>query len=218
LTDQSYAILKGERGVRLRRDLAPARTAQSRTRAGRPGRGQPATESGADTGQSATAGAAVFDPADEALFEALRAWRAGVAKERGLPAYVVFHDATLRALSAARPATKEALMGISGIGQAKLEAYGDAVLALLAEAADAAGQAGSEPSAEPSVADADALLSADTDTRPPADTDTRPTTDTNAPPTTDADTRPTTDTDTLPPTAADGSAAAPADGLPLSAI
>jgi ATP-dependent DNA helicase RecQ len=76
--------------------------------------------------------ALAFD--QETLFQALRAWRAATARERGVPAYVVFHDSTLRALAASRPGTIDDLRGITGIGQAKLDAYGDALLAVLASA------------------------------------------------------------------------------------
>ncbi|MDR2381467.1 MAG: HRDC domain-containing protein, partial [Bifidobacteriaceae bacterium] len=81
----------------------------------------------------ATGAGAALSPADAALFEQLRAWRAATARERGVPAYVVFHDSTLRALAAGRPASKAELAAVPGIGRAKIEAYGQAVLALLDE-------------------------------------------------------------------------------------
>ena len=68
------------------------------------------------------------------MFESLREWRAKVAKEQGMPAYIVFGDATLRALAAQRPATLSALDGITGIGAKKREAYGAAVLEVIASA------------------------------------------------------------------------------------
>ena len=64
-------------------------------------------------------------------FERLREWRGAEAQAQAVPSYVVFGDATLRALAQHRPQTAESLLGISGIGQAKLERYGEAVLALL---------------------------------------------------------------------------------------
>ena len=73
-----------------------------------------------------------MDAADQPLFEALRAWRAGVAKEQGVPAYIVFGDATLRALAERRPASVTDLEGITGIGAKKRDAYGDAVLGVVA--------------------------------------------------------------------------------------
>jgi DNA helicase-2/ATP-dependent DNA helicase PcrA len=68
---------------------------------------------------------------DEATFETLRAWRLATATEAKVPAYVVFTDATLTAIAETRPATTEELAGIAGVGAAKLERYGPAVLALL---------------------------------------------------------------------------------------
>ena len=65
------------------------------------------------------------------MFERLRAWRAAIAKEHGVPAYVVFHDATLAELARTRPHTAAALGQISGVGTRKLERYGAALLALL---------------------------------------------------------------------------------------
>jgi DNA helicase II / ATP-dependent DNA helicase PcrA len=68
---------------------------------------------------------------DEALFEALREWRVETARELGQPAYCVFTDVTLQAVAEQRPATREALEAVPGIGPAKLEKFGDAVLALV---------------------------------------------------------------------------------------
>ncbi len=65
------------------------------------------------------------------LFEALRACRREIARERGLPPYVVFHDSTLREMAALRPTSIAALAGVTGVGQAKREAYGEAFLAVL---------------------------------------------------------------------------------------
>ncbi|PWB97581.1 DNA helicase RecQ [Salinibacterium hongtaonis] len=81
--------------------------------------------------KAATA-AADLEPAQVELFEALRAWRAEQAKELGVPAYIVFGDATLRAIAVARPATLTDLDGISGIGAKKREAYGEAILGVVA--------------------------------------------------------------------------------------
>jgi ATP-dependent DNA helicase RecQ len=122
LTDLSRAVLKGERTVQFRRDLAVGRVKAPRP-ARTTGEGRPTAPAAQD-----------LTPADQAVFERLRSWRGRVAKERGLPAYVVFHDATLRALSTEKPTTKAALADIGGIGQAKLETYGDQVLELLAQA------------------------------------------------------------------------------------
>jgi ATP-dependent DNA helicase RecQ len=66
--------------------------------------------------------------AERECLDALKAWRAEVAREHNLPAFVIFHDATLRALAAQQPRTLADLDGIAGIGQKKLEAYGAEVL------------------------------------------------------------------------------------------
>ncbi|GAA1170931.1 ATP-dependent DNA helicase UvrD2 [Ornithinimicrobium humiphilum] len=68
---------------------------------------------------------------DEAVFEALRAWRKQVAAEAGVPAFVVFTDATLTAIAESVPADRSALQQISGVGARKLELYGDGVLEVL---------------------------------------------------------------------------------------
>ena len=114
LTDASRPVLRGEREVRLRRD--PVKTARSRpSRAGGAG------------------GGAVELPADAApVFERLRAWRGAAASEQGVPAYVIFHDATLREIATRRPTTLAELGRINGIGEAKLARHGEAVLDTLA--------------------------------------------------------------------------------------
>ena len=78
---------------------------------------------------------------DDALFEELRALRRQIAEREGVPAYVIFHDATLREMAVVRPSTLEELLDISGVGQRKLEKYGGEFLALLrpAGADEAAG-------------------------------------------------------------------------------
>ncbi|MEZ5190872.1 MAG: DNA helicase RecQ [Schumannella sp.] len=104
LTDASAEVLSGARSVSLRREAArPARAAKR------------------------TAGAELPE-ADRPLFEALREWRAGVAREQGVPAYIVFGDATLRGIALTRPGSLDELATISGVGEKKLEAYGAAVL------------------------------------------------------------------------------------------
>ena len=114
LTDDSTAVLRGDRAVAFRRE-AP-RTA--RTRAAKK--------------KSRAADAVALDTTGEALFERLRAWRAATAKEAGLPAYVIFHDATLRQVAAAAPGSLDELGGISGVGASKLERWGPALLEIVA--------------------------------------------------------------------------------------
>jgi ATP-dependent DNA helicase RecQ len=62
------------------------------------------------------------------VFERLRAWRAATAKEQGVPAYVIFHDATLRQIAAESPTTLAALSTVSGVGENKLAKYGQQIL------------------------------------------------------------------------------------------
>jgi DNA helicase-2/ATP-dependent DNA helicase PcrA len=72
------------------------------------------------------------DP-DDPLFAALKAWRTGVARDEGMPPYVIAHDATLAAIADAGPQSLAALRRVKGMGPAKLEKYGDAILAVLAD-------------------------------------------------------------------------------------
>ncbi|MGI5269485.1 DNA helicase RecQ [Nonomuraea sp. CA-218870] len=112
LTDASGDVLRGHREVRLRRDprraAKPAATPKARQAAELPAEAAP-------------------------VFERLRAWRAATAKEQGVPAYVIFHDATLREIATLGPSTLEELGTVSGVGENKLAKYGEQVLAALAE-------------------------------------------------------------------------------------
>ncbi|MDQ0644042.1 DNA helicase RecQ [Microbacterium murale] len=110
--DVAAGVLSGETSVPLRKDTM-GRVSASRTR------------------KTSAASDAVAE-GDRSLFEALRAWRAETAREIGKPAYIVFGDATLRALAEIRPGSMGDLDGITGIGEKKREAYGDAVLAVVA--------------------------------------------------------------------------------------
>ncbi len=112
LTEASGAVLAGERQVLLRREQAPARV---RAKSSRPGP-QPAAE---------------LPAAAAGLFERLRFWRAAAAREQGVPAYVIFHDATLRQIAAQPPSSLAELAGIGGVGEAKLARYGDQIIGLL---------------------------------------------------------------------------------------
>jgi len=77
----------------------------------------------------------VLDIGDMALFEALREWRTEEAKEQGVPAYVIMHDRTLRELAQLKPATRSELLNVPGIGEAKAERYGSALMRVMDEAA-----------------------------------------------------------------------------------
>jgi ATP-dependent DNA helicase RecQ len=110
LTDASAAVLRSEHQVLLRREPErPPRAARTR--------------------RTAAAAAAAELPAEAAgRFERLRAWRAATAKEQGVPAYVIFHDATLREFAARCPATLAELGAVNGVGESKLAKYGQQVL------------------------------------------------------------------------------------------
>lgn len=68
---------------------------------------------------------------DENLFEHLRLWRKDTAEEMGVPPYVIFHDATLAAIAKLKPDSSSALGTVSGVGEKKLDAYGDEILGLV---------------------------------------------------------------------------------------
>ncbi|MFD1787608.1 DNA helicase RecQ [Sphingomonas floccifaciens] len=79
------------------------------------------------------AGAAEANPVGDPLFEALRERRRALAKEGGVPPYVIFHDSVLREMASVRPGTLDALSRISGVGARKLDAYGEAFLSTIRE-------------------------------------------------------------------------------------
>ena len=132
LADSARAVLRGEVAVRLREPAAAA------ARSARGGRAARAAAAG--RGAPARPGALPLPLDDEALarFAALRAWRGEVARAHNLPAYVVFHDATLAEMARERPATLDALAAIGGVGQKKLQAYGAELLRVLAGPGEAA--------------------------------------------------------------------------------
>ncbi|MEV7279477.1 DNA helicase RecQ [Streptomyces sp. NPDC093111] len=145
LTDGSGEVLGGRRTVAMRKEKAPA------------------TPSRKESGSRSAKGARV--PVDlpataVPVFEALRAWRAAAAREQGVPAYVVFHDATLREIATLLPGTIEELAGVGGVGEAKLTKYGQGVLEALAE------HTGAEPG--PSAAVPSAAVPAPVAARAPA--------------------------------------------------
>ena len=110
LTEASRPLLRGETELWLREDgQAKARKTRRNTSAA------PA-------------------PGESPLWDALRARRRELADEHGVPPYVIFHDATLAAMAEQRPLTRAELLNIPGIGQAKLERYGDEFLQVLREA------------------------------------------------------------------------------------
>jgi ATP-dependent DNA helicase RecQ len=142
LTDQSGEVLRGERQVMFRRD-APrpvVASARSDAAASAASAGSAASASPARGGRSRRGApgptAVELGPEAEAIFERLRAWRTGVAKELGLPPYVIFHDSTLRQIAAAPPVTLAGLALVNGVGETKLAKYGQQILDVLAEGGD----------------------------------------------------------------------------------
>ncbi|MGA5118666.1 DNA helicase RecQ [Streptomyces pseudogriseolus] len=119
LTEASGSVLRRERQVPLRKE--PEKPAVSRAGGGS-GRGD----------RKAKAAAADLPEELRPAFEALRAWRAEQAREQGVPAYVIFHDATLREIVTVWPTSVEQLGGIGGVGEKKRATYGEGVVAVLA--------------------------------------------------------------------------------------
>ncbi|MEU6192914.1 DNA helicase RecQ [Streptomyces sp. NPDC047061] len=122
LTEASGTVLRREREVPLRKE--PKKPAVSRA----------AGSSGSGSSGKGKAKAAVAELPAELLpaFEALRAWRAEQAREQGVPAYVIFHDATLREIVSRWPESIAELATIGGVGEKKLMTYGEGVLGALA--------------------------------------------------------------------------------------
>ena len=131
LTDSAREVLRGDVPVRLR---VPSETKPARgARVGR-ARSAATGASGASGVTSSSAGKpppVALDEEATALFVQLKAWRGEVAREHNLPAYVVFHDATLAEMARQRPRSLDELAGISGVGTKKLEAYGAEILRVL---------------------------------------------------------------------------------------
>ncbi|WKJ91471.1 RecQ family ATP-dependent DNA helicase [Methylomonas montana] len=125
LTDACRPVLRGEQTLMLRKDVQIAKTRREKAEKRQPG-----------------------GAADSALWNALRAKRKELADEQDVPPYVIFHDATLMAMVDARPRNHQQLGMLSGIGQRKLELYGDEFLAVLAEFDDEAPAAATDTVSE----------------------------------------------------------------------
>ncbi|APA86380.1 DNA helicase RecQ [Paraburkholderia sprentiae WSM5005] len=115
LTEASKPVLRGEQKVTMRRYVKPTRTRQSSGR----------TSERADP----TIG---MGPRERARWERLRMWRTETAKSDGVPAYVIFHDATLAEIARLGPASIDALRGVPGIGARKLDRFGYELLHVVA--------------------------------------------------------------------------------------
>ncbi len=113
LTDASWPVLRGEAEVHMRMDVRPAAAKRKRRAHAQPPPPDPATW-------------------DEALWEALRTRRTELARAQSVPPYVIFHDATLREMVARRPCTREDFAELTGVGETKLDRYGDDFLAVIA--------------------------------------------------------------------------------------
>jgi ATP-dependent DNA helicase RecQ len=121
LTERSRAVLRGDAEVRLRQPVVGVKSTKKKERRARPS-------------------AAENELYDRELFEVLRKWRRAEAEERGVPPYVIFGDRTLRELARVQPETLTALRDIYGIGDAKLEAFGSALIELVTSHAEATPQ------------------------------------------------------------------------------
>ncbi|MHC1711607.1 MAG: DNA helicase RecQ [Solidesulfovibrio sp.] len=119
LTDAAWDILKGRRGLTMRLPAEPER------RSGRGSRSSGSRKSWVDE--------QLRTPEESVLWERLRAWRTDTAKEAGVPPYVVFHDRTLLDIVLLKPQALAGLTEAGGMGRAKLEKYGPALWAMLAE-------------------------------------------------------------------------------------
>jgi ATP-dependent DNA helicase RecQ len=136
VTEASWEVMHGERQVLLRRD-APRPTAAAGSAAASAGSaGSAARGGGRSRRAAADPAASELTPEAEAVFERLRTWRTGVAKELGMPPYVIFHDSTLRQIAAAPPTTLAGLALVNGVGETKLARYGQQILEILAERGD----------------------------------------------------------------------------------
>jgi ATP-dependent DNA helicase RecQ len=117
LTESARGVLKGETEVVLREQPEGSRNRAIRDKSRR--------------GALAPASSGQGKAQNPALHAALRAWRSEVARQRGVPAYVVLHDSTIDGIAAVRPTSRDQLRGIAGIGDKKLEHYGDDLVALV---------------------------------------------------------------------------------------
>jgi ATP-dependent DNA helicase RecQ len=115
LTDAARPVLKGGQKVQLRQYQKPVK----------PKRASFAASKGYDELE--------LSKSEQAIFERLRSWRMGSAREHGVPAYVVFQDATLREIAKVKPTSLDQLRGVSGVGEKKLVSYGDDIVGIINE-------------------------------------------------------------------------------------
>jgi len=136
LTAAARPVLRGEVPAMLRQQLAVGASTKA-AKAAKAKRGaKDASGSGWTGGVGGVSGASAVSgkvaveltPADEVLYESLKAWRLQAAREANVPAFVILHDSVLREIAASRPKNKTALAAISGIGESKLARFGDGIL------------------------------------------------------------------------------------------
>ena len=115
LTDLAKPVLRGGEPVQLRAYQKPLKSKPIR---GKPSKGYVETD---------------LAGLDQVIFDKLRWWRVETARKHNVPAYVIFHDATMREIAKARPGSLDDLRGVSGVGEKKLESYGQEIVTLIAE-------------------------------------------------------------------------------------
>ncbi len=113
LTDAAKPVLKGEQKIELRQYQKPLKQKREAAK-------KPYVETG-------------LSKIEQEIFDKLRWWRVETARSHNVPAYVIFHDATLREIAKAKPASLDQLRGVSGVGEKKLETYGEQIVALIEE-------------------------------------------------------------------------------------
>ncbi|MFC5459466.1 DNA helicase RecQ [Massilia niabensis] len=114
LTDAARPVLKGGQKVQLRQYQKPVKPKRAVTSS----KGYEEME---------------LSKSEQAIFERLRSWRMGCAREHGVPAYVVFQDATLREIAKVKPTSLDQLRGVTGVGEKKLVSYGDEIVGIISE-------------------------------------------------------------------------------------
>jgi ATP-dependent DNA helicase RecQ len=110
-------VLKGQQKVELRQYVKPAKPKRTSSSSS-PRRSYVELE---------------LSKSEQQIFEKLRWWRVETARAHGVPAYVVFQDATLREIAKVKPTSLDALRGVSGVGEKKLTSYGDEIVELITE-------------------------------------------------------------------------------------
>jgi ATP-dependent DNA helicase RecQ len=116
LTNEARPVLRGERKVQLRQYQKPAKKRREATKS----KGYVETD---------------LSGVEQAIFDKLRWWRVETARKHNVPAYVIFHDATMREIAKIKPTSLNDLRNVSGVGEKKLETYGEEIVALISELA-----------------------------------------------------------------------------------